>query len=475
MVCKTYIISQVIYLLGSLPLNDEYADEINNIVVNFISGTDRPIERRRHFLSAELGGYDMFDIRNMDTSIKATWIKRWRTEMNQPDYSGSICIGTVQIEADMINGRLDNGGEVTLLDNIMTKWNSFKKGYYEILNNVQVARLFGNTTLGIDGVSVDMEVFGRALTVRPALEIGEAMVKDFFTANGQVKDKGELEEQRRIQINWAEYFRLRGVLVRIQRDFRIEWEGGVMGRGLNEFIQNQKKGCARYRRVLSGRWSRKHIENDPRTIGVAIPGGDGVEWDSRSMCELNFGIWTISHLPAEVKNFCFRLLHGRLYLNQQRTRFADVGRWCTFCGIKKAKELRGRGINREQAEYEEEMERLPAENVAHLFWECSSVGDLIKRFFNEMSNTNNLEIDKNKFFTGWCGKSKDNTNFILICVHVIKYLIFNFRNKIRIPTFFTLKEEFWNMLGSLSTYGRWRGEVREIRQSLRGIFRLGQP
>jgi hypothetical protein len=39
---------------------------------------------------------------------------------------------------------------------------------------------------------------------------------------------------------------------------------------------------------------------------------------------------------------------------------------------------------------------------------------------------------------------------------------------------FTLKEEFWNMMGSLSGYGRWRGEVREIRQSLRGIFVMGQ-
>ncbi len=79
------------------------------------------------------------------------------------------------------------------------------KGYYEILNNVQVARLFGNTALGIGGISVDMEVFGRALTVRPVVEIGEALVNDFFTANGQVKDKGELEEQWRMQLNWAEY------------------------------------------------------------------------------------------------------------------------------------------------------------------------------------------------------------------------------------------------------------------------------
>jgi hypothetical protein len=215
------------------------------------------------------------------------------------------------------------------------------------------------------------------------------------------------------------------------------------------------------------------MENDPRLIGVIRMGGAGVEWESRSMCELNFGIWTISHLPAEVKNFCFKLVHGRLYLNQQGARFADVGRWCTFCGVKKARELRGRGINREHVEYEEEMARLPVESIVHLFWECTNVGEIIKGFFNELMNTNNLEIDKNKFFTGWCGKSKDNTTFILICVHLIKYVIYNFRNKNRLPTFFTLKEEFWNILGGLAAYGRWRGEVREIRQTLLGIFRVG--
>ncbi len=30
--------------------------------------------------------------------------------------------------------------------------------------------------------------------------------------------------------------------MRIQRDFRIEWEEGTIGGGLNEFIKNQKKG-----------------------------------------------------------------------------------------------------------------------------------------------------------------------------------------------------------------------------------------
>jgi hypothetical protein len=134
------------------------------------------------------------------------------------------------------------------------------------------------------------------------------------------------------------------------------------------------------------------------------------------------------------------------------------------------RELRERGIGREHREYEEEMARLPVESVVHLFWECANVRDIIKGFFNAMMGTVNLVIDKNKFFTGWSGKSKDNTIIILICVHVVKYIIYNFRNKQRTPTPFTLKEEFWNLVGGLVVHGRWRGEVREIRQTLRGIF-----
>jgi hypothetical protein len=121
MVCKTYIISQIVYLLGSLPLGEDKADEINTVVVNFISGTDRPIERRRHFLCAELGGYNMFDIRDMDTCVKATWIRRWKKEMDKPDYSGLISIGTVDLDADLICNISDDRNTFKLLENIMDK------------------------------------------------------------------------------------------------------------------------------------------------------------------------------------------------------------------------------------------------------------------------------------------------------------------------------------------------------------------
>ncbi len=188
------------------------------------------------------------------------------------------------------------------------------------------------------------------------------------------------------------------------------------------------------------------------------------------LCELNYGIWTISHLPAEFKNFCFKIMHGRLYLNQQRARFAEVGRWCTFCGINKSRELRGRGIERGNALYDAEMERLPAENPAHLFWECNAVNTLIHTFFNELVGTRNLAVDRRKYFIGWQGKSKGSTILILTGVHLIKHILYKFKIRHRIPTLFSLKEEFRSIMGGLCKFQRWRGILGEVQLSLREIM-----
>jgi hypothetical protein len=102
----------------------------------------------------------MFDIRDLDTCVKATWIRRWKKEIEKPDYSGLLSIGAVDVNADLI-GEL--GGDRTtskLLENIMNKWNKFKKGYYDIANNIMVAKIFGNSILGERSVCVDYEVFG---------------------------------------------------------------------------------------------------------------------------------------------------------------------------------------------------------------------------------------------------------------------------------------------------------------------------
>jgi hypothetical protein len=49
---------------------DEEGDIMNDILVDFVSGTDRPIERHRQFSSTELGGYGLIDTKALNNYIK---------------------------------------------------------------------------------------------------------------------------------------------------------------------------------------------------------------------------------------------------------------------------------------------------------------------------------------------------------------------------------------------------------------------
>jgi hypothetical protein len=74
MVAKTYIMSQSIYLMGSLPLREEMGNRINEVLLEFVRGHDRLIERRRQLLCSRLGGYGLLNANVMNLCMKATWI-----------------------------------------------------------------------------------------------------------------------------------------------------------------------------------------------------------------------------------------------------------------------------------------------------------------------------------------------------------------------------------------------------------------
>jgi hypothetical protein len=78
MAVKTYVLMQAVYLMGILPLPGEYGDRMNELIIDFVKGTDRPIEQRRQLLCEELGGYGVIDMNIMKISMKCAWIKRWK-------------------------------------------------------------------------------------------------------------------------------------------------------------------------------------------------------------------------------------------------------------------------------------------------------------------------------------------------------------------------------------------------------------
>jgi hypothetical protein len=326
MVCKTYILSQCIYIMNLLPLGIEIADTINSIMVQFISGTDRPLERRRLFLQSELGGYNMFDVKDLELSIKATWIGRWKKELDKPDYTGILVTGGRQIEADRIGSIRQEERNLSILRYVLDRWYTFKRKFYEVGNNVLEALVFGNTTLGRAGDSVDTEVFGYEVWNRLDVEVRRVTVGDLLMLQGQIKGRQDINQIVGFQLNWAQYFRLREAVTRIKNEYGVGNPATINNWNLEQFVMGLRKGCRRYRNVVTGKISKRYEEHDPRAILAGRNLRDGIEWENRELCELNYKVWTVSHLEADFKDFCFKLVQGRLYLNNQRAHFAEVDR-----------------------------------------------------------------------------------------------------------------------------------------------------
>jgi hypothetical protein len=137
MVAKTYLVSQAIYLMGVLPMSQVIGDMMNEILVNFVSGRGRPIERQRQLLEEECGGYGMIDMNIMNMCIKSTWIRRAKDmELSAPDYIGAMLMEEGGIEYDQI-GRRNEVSEIGIVgSDIMKQWVKFNGLYYDIGSNV---------------------------------------------------------------------------------------------------------------------------------------------------------------------------------------------------------------------------------------------------------------------------------------------------------------------------------------------------
>jgi hypothetical protein len=179
----------------------------------------------------------------------------------------------------------------------------------------------------------------------------------------------------------------------------------------------RNKGIKKYRWIIEGRHSRKYKDNDPFDIAAGITlWGEHRNAMGRELVELNYGMWKTSLLDPAFKNFLFKLVHGKLYLNAQLANFGEVEPQCTFCVIKERATLRRELIREGSIEHTRRLSALDRESVNHLFWGCNNVKTVITKFFNDIAQENNLNIAKEKFFGGWNSISVKRTKALLITV-----------------------------------------------------------
>ncbi len=476
MVAKTYLISQAIYVMGILPLKAQTGITMNEIIVDFVSGRDRPIERRRQLLCASIDGYGVTDMNDMNVYIKSIWIRRIKEMITCLDYIAVIVIddrrvlnGDIEFDYERICTEYNGGDKGIIVQDIGVNWKMFKRKFYEVGGNFMIAKIFGNNAILENGVNLEVEVFGEQRFGIIRERVMELKMLDLIDNRYMFKDRVELEANWNIPITWAEYFRLRGgvrSLLQIRGD-----RDPVEGKSINEFMDRGKLRCSKLRKTAEGKISKKYIEHDPKLIpSVNSLWGVRVMEMDRVLVEWNLTVWTITVLAPKFKDFCFRLMHGRLYLNSALSHFSDTRPGCTFCTIRVMRELKNDNIAEGTLEYNRRLGQVENETIHHLFWGCRESQRVIGEVVNEIAGTENMRVNKDRYFEGTLLHRRCDSIVAIIVSRIIQFGLYKCRNRRRIPLKPHILEEIEGLKSAMGNSARWREGINNLDELCRTML-----
>ena len=463
LVAKTYLLSQVIFLLETLPLDFDTGEQINKIMVDYVKGSDRVIAKNRWFLDCTLGGYGLIDIRYLNTCIKASWISRWKIFTESIDINSIVSGFRADLRVDQIIVSDYLRDHCPISYNIMLEWKSFRMALYRNKDNVGSACLLWNNALIEGKPNLGLVIFGDDRLRLLTQEARKVKIHQLCIEN-RIRPKEDIDTILGINLTLVEYFRLNTVINQLKTLYGEINDKGV---DIEVYLSRKKRKGGALRRLVYGKNSSVFINNDPRRVPAAstLWGNDIVD-ESRTLIETNFGLWNDGKLSTEFRQFLFKFVQGRLYLNNVLARIDnDTVNKCTFCTIRAVRDLRERDIDINRPEYNIYLGLQPVETTLHLFWECDSVQNLIQKCFRWVMGLDWLngreEILMSSYFRGIPNEWIQLTKVDLIWKHFVKFYIYQCRGRRCLPTFPNLKFEL-NSLFSRNCMQEYRSKIRQL-------------
>ena len=205
------------------------------------------------------------------------------------------------------------------------------------------------------------------------------------------------------------------------------------------FRQKKRKGGA-LRKLISSKGSHEYKNNDPRRLPVSVSiWGEEIREKCRVTCELNFGLWGCNKFGVQFRDFLFRLVQGKLYLNNVLAHMGDNSPKCTFCMIREKRVLASLNIVEGDIRYANRLAVLSNENLTHLFWECTHVQTIVQQIFGWMlkngNERNRIVLSKDSFFFGISCNSPALTRADVVWKHYVKFYFYRCRLTHNLPTF----------------------------------------
>jgi hypothetical protein len=434
MVAKTYLLSQVTYCLGVLPIKENTANRLNELMISFVKGRDRGIARERWFMEPGEGGYGMIDVKIMDMCVKAAWVGKWLKQMSNKDYVNMKVLngleGMDRIEGVGNQQMIGRGNIITRI--ITEKWIMYKRKFYDVGRNMLMAKGFGNLGLGNLNTKVENLVFERNRRINIGRNFEEIRLRDLLTPEGEIEQKNTLELVIGTRLNFAEFFRLRNIVYELKNRIRGEGTarkleiigiGKVRGGGHLRKMLKDRNELEKLRELPYLRTQVGNIDIDVKVISI---------WQEA---------WNYGKLNPKLRNFLFKQGHGQVLFNREINRFdRTVDENCTFCRL-----VEGGPVRQE-------------ETLKHVYWDCRGVIGVLQDIKRKLGE---LNMTWGEFIIGkWMG-GRDKTIVRTWILSAYRYYIYRSKISKVLPSIRGLGYEV-NNLQHILNRGKYRGVLEKI-------------
>jgi hypothetical protein len=314
-----------------------------------------------------------------------------------------------------------------ILYGISESFVSFCKNFYSKDDNYKSSLLLNNPIIfrerGSDRI-LDKNFF----TQNPPVDFTKLALLKFSDcfANGQAVHLDTINIQFNLNLNLATYMRLIGALSNFYRSLKRGRLSDGTSVSLSTLFSSPARGSRTLRNVFSHSINSKiKIENQTnvrtffRLIQLPL-------LDNKILPHI-LSSWNNVCLSNNYREFLFKFFNNCLGINTRLSHFVlNFSRNCTFCAIG------GRNTD---------------ETFKHLFFDCPTTNSLMRKFEGEfLANFLHNNNDKVRFwFTGTPPAGIFNL-FLHHCALTFHFIIWEFKVKKKIPSFYTFKLNYFSKL-----------------------------
>ena len=379
-VLKSLAVSQLVYVLASLPTIHGALKEINSLLYEFLwDAKNDKIKRSEMINDYDKGGLKMIDIESFNKSLKLKWIQGYLNDDNHAKW---------KLFFDYYLEKF--GGKLVFLSNLSTQdaasldlTDPFLKEVLEHWTNLNYREEnldFMNSYIWQNSL---IRIGNQPLFYPSWLEAGVTVVKDLVDIKQDFLSFDVFENKFQIKTNYLEYYKIRSALKQYKKSCSLETDKPHTESAVETIQSSQKVVKKLYKLLIEKKATHPSRTEEKWKREIQPFGNVTVDW--KKSYQLPF----LCTRDSKLRVFQFKLLHRRIATNDFLCKIGlEQTDLCSFC-------------------------KETAETLMHLFWNCRHTKLFWERTF-EWITQNFKDLENFKLSPSFCLGLIDNISDLLV-------------------------------------------------------------